>query len=106
MAINIYHNDSDDSKVEFSGDLFFRIYNQKNKKLICRFAINTSFMDMQGYKNETTGTRFYRLDKRAIDPDSIQKSKDYSHNFGIEIQYQNVCEQCKPENPLEDMCKK
>ena len=43
MSIEIYENDR---KVEFSGDLFFRIYNSKNKKLICRFAINTSFMDM------------------------------------------------------------
>ena len=43
MSIGIYGENGD---VEFSGDLFFRIYNQKNKKLICRFAINTSFMDL------------------------------------------------------------
>jgi hypothetical protein len=47
MSIDIYHH-GNERLVEFSGDLFFRIYNQKNKKLICRFAINTSFMDMQG----------------------------------------------------------
>ena len=44
MSIDVYGNNQ--NPVEFSGDLFFRIYNQKNKKLLCRFEINTSFMDM------------------------------------------------------------
>jgi hypothetical protein len=51
-------------------------------------------MDMQGLNNDKM--RIYRLDKKAIDPDSIMKSNDYSPNFGIEIQYYNSCESCQP----------
>ena len=31
--------------LKFCGDLYFRMVNAKNQQLICRFALNTSFMD-------------------------------------------------------------
>lgn len=99
MSIDIY---SDQGEVELSGDLFCRIYNNKSKKLICRFAFNTSFMDMQG--QYTDKMRMYKLGKKAIDPDSIQKSNDYSPDFGIEIHYLNACNICSPESPLSSLC--
>ena len=49
--------------------------------------------------------KVYKLAKKSIDPDSIQKSNDYDPNFSIEIHYYDACSVCKAENPLEDMCK-
>ena len=31
--------------IELCGDVSFRLINSKNKKMICRFAMNTSFVD-------------------------------------------------------------
>ena len=33
--------------IELCGDVSFRLINSKNKKMICRFAMNTSFVDIK-----------------------------------------------------------
>ena len=56
-----------------SGDISFRLVNNKNKKLICRFAMNTAFVNIK--------TSIYRFDKKGVDPDSIMKNKKFDNNF-------------------------
>ena len=34
-----------DENLELCGDVFFKLINSKNKQLICRFTMNTSFVD-------------------------------------------------------------
>ena len=43
MEINVTTNFG--APLKFCGDLYFRMVNAKNQQLICRFALNTSFMD-------------------------------------------------------------
>jgi hypothetical protein len=50
------------------------------------------------------GLKIYNLSKKMVDPDSIQKSKDYSPSFGIEIHHMNACDMCSPSNPIEELC--
>ena len=95
--MEIYVRDNDDGEVSFSGDLFFRIYNKspKSSNLICRFALNTSFMDL-GADKSSDGMLVYHLDRKGVDPDSVAKNKDYDVNFGIEVHYKNACDVCNP----------
>jgi hypothetical protein len=58
-------------EAKFCGDLFFRICTQKSKKTVCRFALNTSFMDLLDDNSQKIGMKTYRLDKKAVDPDHI-----------------------------------
>ena len=63
--------DIDEGGIMLCGDIFFKLINAKNKELICRFAINTSFVkDNQ-----------YTFNKKSVDPDSIQKSNKFDNNF-------------------------
>ena len=59
--------------VELCGDVQFRLVNSKNKKMICRFAMNTSFI--------STKTNKYRFDKKGVEPDSILKNKKFDNDF-------------------------
>lgn len=59
--------------IELKGDVSFRLINSKNKKLICRFAMNTSFVDAK--------TNKYTFDKKGVDPDSILKNKKFKNEF-------------------------
>ena len=59
--------------IALSGDISFRLVNQKNKKPLCRFAMNTAFVDNK--------TGIYRFDKKGVDPDSIMKNKKFHNNF-------------------------
>lgn len=59
--------------VELCGDVQFRLVNAKNKKMICRFAMNTSFIN--------SNTNKYKFDKKSVEPDSILKNKKFSQNF-------------------------
>lgn len=65
------------------GDLYFRLMHKGpvRNKLICRFAINTSFIK----NNKCTFT------KRDIDPDSSRKSSKFDEDFKIEIFFKDVC---------------
>jgi len=49
-----------DDGIELCGDIFFKLTNDRNKKLICRFAMNTSFVN-----NETN---IYEFGKKNVDP--------------------------------------
>lgn len=61
---------------------------------------------MKDYTNKNgKNIKVYKLAKKSIDPDSIQKSSDYDPNFSVEIHYYNSCSVCKAENPLDAMCK-
>ena len=41
--------------------------------MICRFAMNTSFID--------NSTNKYKFDKKGVDPDSILKNKKFKNEF-------------------------
>ncbi|CDW90252.1 phosphatidylinositol--trisphosphate 3-phosphatase [Stylonychia lemnae] len=85
-----------DDKLMLSSDLYFRIKHLggiKNK-LICRFALNPAFI----FDN----TIF--LTKKTVDPDKIQRSPMYSKDFKIEIQFVDVCINCKSTNIIEKQC--
>ena len=44
------------------------------------------------------------LRKDLVDPDSIAKDHRYSDDFRVEIHFNNVCERCKPERAIKDLC--
>ena len=90
MLITIFNED-----VILCGDLFFRLVNARNGQIICRFALNTSFI---GNDN------IYELNKKGVDPDSIGKDKRFDPHFKIELVFEDVCDQCKPEDDLESIC--
>lgn len=77
MQITIFNEN-----VVLCGDLFFRLVNARNGQIICRFALNTSFV---GEDN------VYYLDKKGVDPDSIGKDKRFDPNFKIEVKFEDVC---------------
>jgi hypothetical protein len=60
--------------VDLCGDIFFKLMNKKGNKLICRWAINTSFVD---------SSNIYSLDKRSVDPDSIAKNSSFEADFQV-----------------------
>lgn len=93
MYINIV--DDNVPGIDLCGDLFFRLVNAKSNQLICRFAINTSFV---------SASNSYVLDKRGVDPDSIAQDKRFENNFRIELRFEDVCQTCKPENELGSVC--
>ena len=65
--------------VELCGDVQFRLVNAKSKKMVCRFAMNTSFINNQ--------TNKYKFDKKGVEPDSILKNKKFSNDFQIELNF-------------------
>ena len=92
MTIEIF-DDNDKSKkgkkgIQVSGDLYFRLINSKNGDLICRFAMNTSFV--------MNKNNVYKFDKKGVDPDSIWKNKKFDNAFQIDLNFSDVCSNCKP----------
>ena len=73
MQITVFNED-----VNLCGDLFFRLINARNGQVICRFALNTSFI---GKDN------IYTLNKKGVDPDSIGKDKRFDPLFKIELKF-------------------
>ena len=55
MLIEILDPKTNQGGLLVSGDLYFRLINGKNKDLICRFALNTAFINSE--------TNVYRFDK-------------------------------------------
>ena len=98
MVIHIYNNDyeSQSQGVDLCGDIFFRIINKKNSQLICRFAINTSFVP---------ANNIYELTKSTVDPDSIKKNKKFDNNFSVQLMFEDVCKECTPQMPINGICK-
>lgn len=62
---------------EMCGDLYFRLINANGGGLICRWSINTSFIDPD--------TNMIRLTKEMVDPDSIKKSNKFESNFSVTL---------------------
>ena len=81
-----------ETNVELAGDIFFKLVNAKNKELICRFAVNTAFIEQQN--------NVYAFDKKGVDPDSVATSNKIDPNFQIKLHFEDVCKVCKPGNPL------
>jgi hypothetical protein len=93
MVISIFDdNKKGNPGVKVSGDLYFRLINSKNGELICRFAMNTSFVSQK--------SNIYTFDKKGVDPDSIIKNKKFDNDFKIDLHFEDVCKSCKPTNPL------
>lgn len=63
-------------------------------KLICRFALNTSFIIDNSYE-------FY---KNTVDPDSIIKDPRISNDFKIECFFKDYCDICVPAMPIDELC--
>jgi hypothetical protein len=83
MVIEIINTEDPNHGVQVCGDLYFKLINSKNNDLICRFAINTSFV--------LQNTNVYTLYKRGVDPDSILKNKNFDNSFQIDIHFEDVC---------------
>jgi hypothetical protein len=88
MVIDIKDAVSEDKGPLVCGDLHFRILNAKNNNLICRFGINTSYVD--------GNTNTYILKKESVDPDSIKKSNKYDPEFSVTIHFEDECKNCRP----------
>lgn len=67
-------------------------------KLICRFALNTSFIPKE--------TNVYEFTKTTVDPDAVQKDERISPQFKIKLYFKDVCSQCDPSLPLDHLCKR
>ena len=65
-------------------------------KLICRFALNTSFI--QDNKYEFT--------KDTVDPDSIIKDERISWDFKVTCYFKDYCTKCIPSMPITEVCSK
>lgn len=68
------------------GDIYFRLMHKgglKNK-LICRFALNTSFVQENRYE----------FTKRTVDPDATSKDPRFSEDFKIEVYFRDFCQTC------------
>lgn len=80
------------------GDIFFRIWDGQKKELICRFALNTSFI-----KNDNV----CEFTKESVDPDSILNNNNYDPEFKIELYFEDECpkETCRPHQHLSALCK-
>jgi len=80
------------------GDIYFRLMHKGNmkSKLICRFALNTSFI-----KNNV-----YEFSKFTVDPDSTQKNPRISKDFKIQCYFRDFCTKCTPSMPVDELCKR
>jgi hypothetical protein len=97
MIIEIEDVKKKDLGVRVCGDLYFRLYNTKNNNLICRFAMNTAFVNSE--------SNVYTFDKKGVDPDSIIKNKKFENDFKINLFFSDECNlDCKPSKPLTMLC--
>lgn len=64
--------------------------------MVCRFALNTGFI--QG--------NYYDFSKNTVDPDSLIKDERISWDFKIECYFRNFCNTCEASMPLESLCQK
>lgn len=87
-----------DLDVLLCGDIQFRIMNKGSfkNKLICRFAMNTSFIR----------DNVYEFTKKTVDPDSILKNPKFDDNFKIECYFKDYCQNCNSKMAIENLCNK
>lgn len=43
--------------------------------------------------------------KKSVDPDSIGKDSSFPDNFKICIEFESICHNCKPTDPMQSICK-
>lgn len=65
-------------------------------KLICRFALNTSFIIDNRYE----------FTKKTVDPDATSKDPRFADDFKIECYFKDHCSKCQPSMPIEQLCKR
>jgi hypothetical protein len=65
-------------------------------KLICRFALNTAFIQ----------NNYYDFARNTVDPDSTIKDERFSDDFKIECYFTDFCTNCESSMPLENLCGK
>ena len=94
----------DDNGIEVCGDIFFKVMNAKGNKLICRFAINTSFLFPRARPVKNKPYYCYYIDKKGVDPDSIAKDKRFDINFRLGLFYEDICQMCTPATPVNNLC--
>ena len=72
------------------GDIYFRLMHKSGSsskgKMICRFALNTSFIQ----------NNIYEFTRTTVDPDAVQKDSRISEHFKIECYFKDVCPKCNP----------
>lgn len=80
------------------GDIYFRLMHKGSlkNKLICRFALNTSFIQ----------NNIYEFTKSTVDPDSTVKDPRISWDFKIEVYFRDYCQRCQPSMPIDELCKR
>jgi len=68
------------------GDIYFRLMHKGSikNKLICRFALNTSFIK----------DNYYEFTKATIDPDACIKDERFHDDFKIECYFRDFCKKC------------
>lgn len=80
------------------GDIYFRLMHKGSlkNKLICRFAMNTSFIQ----------NNVYEFTKQTVDPDSIIKDERISWDFKVECYFRDFCKICNPSMEIDSLCKR
>ena len=65
-------------------------------KLICRFALNTAFIE----------NNYYEFTKATVDPDSVIKDERISEHFKIECYFTDFCQRCDPSMAIHELCER
>lgn len=93
----VFLRDDDNTAILLKGDIFIRIKNKGSltNSRICRFSFNTGF----------EGSRI-ELDKKQLDPDSIQKNKMFKDDFKLYIHMNPFCTKCTPSLKPSELCPK
>lgn len=78
------------------GDVYFRLMHKGSikNKLICRFALNTAFIQENKYE----------FTKDTVDPDSVIKDPRISWDFKVICYFKDYCPKCEPSMPITDLC--
>ena len=83
------------------GDIYFRLMHRTSSgkgKLICRFALNTSFIPQD--------EKMYEFTRNTVDPDAVQKDQRIHPAFKIRLYFKDVCTKCEPTMSLEQLCRR
>lgn len=78
------------------GDLYFRLINANGGGFICRWSINTSFIN--------TKSNMITLTKECVDPDSIKNNPKFEPNFSVTLYFEDECKHCSPHKELSTLC--
>lgn len=81
------------------GDIYFRLMHKGSlkSKLICRFALNTSFVQ----------SNVYEFTKSTVDPDSTVKDARISWDFKIECYFRDFCHKgCHSGLSVDELCRR